>query len=129
MRRRARGGGRDEKRLLDVFEQLAPEQQDGLIAFAEFLAGKLPDSADLAREAEAVPRPDDETVTMAIRRLVRTYPMLDRRRLMAEASRFMAQHALEGRAAAEVIDDLELVFFRHHEQYKSEGRRQKAEEN
>ena len=129
MRRRARGGGRDERRLLDVFEQLAPEQQDGLIAFAEFLAGKPPDSADLARDAEAGPRPDDETVTMAIRRLVRTYPMLDRRRLMAEASRFMAQHALEGRAAAEVIDDLELVFFRHHEQYKVEGSRQKAEEN
>jgi hypothetical protein len=129
VKRRTGSGGRDEKRLLDVFEQLAPEQQDGLIAFAEFLAGKPPDGADLAREPEAVPRPDGETVTMAIRRLVRTYPMLDRRRLMAEASRFMAQHALEGRAAAEVIDDLEIVFSRHHEQYKAEGRKRKAEEN
>ena len=119
MRRGARGSGRDEKRLLDAFEQLAPEQQDGLIAFAEFLAGKSPDGAGLAREPEAVTRPAGETVTMAIRRLVRTYPMLDRRRLMAEASRFMAQHALEGRAAAEVIDDLEIVFSRHYEKWKA----------
>jgi hypothetical protein len=120
--------GRDEERLLDLFERLAPEQQDGLIAFAEFLAGRPPDGTDLAREPVAVPRPDGETVTMAIRRLVRTYPMLDRRRLMVEASRFMAQHALEGRAAAEVIDDLERVFSRHYERYKAEGRRQKVEE-
>jgi len=120
--------GRDEEKLLDLFERLAPPQQDGLIAFAEFLAGGPPDGTDLAREPVAVSRPDGETVTMAIRRLVRTYPMLDRRRLMVEASRFMAQHALEGRAAAEVIDELELVFSRHHERYKAEGRMQKVEE-
>lgn len=110
----ARAVARDEEKLLDLFERLAPEQQDGLIAFAEFLAGRPPDGLDLARVPMAVPRPDGETVTMAIRRLVRTYPMLDRRRLMVEASRFMAQHALEGRAAAEVIDELELVFSRHY---------------
>ena len=111
--------GREEERLLDLFDRLAPEQQDGLIAFAEFLAGKPPEGADLGREPLAVSRPEVETVTMAIRRLVQTYPMLDRRRLMAEASRFMAQHALEGRAAAAVIDDLELVFSRHYEKWKA----------
>jgi hypothetical protein len=116
-----------EKQLLDLFEQLAPEQQERLIAFAEFLAGNPPDAADIAREPVAAPRPDNETVTLAIRRLVRTYPMLDRRRLMVEASRFLAQHALEGRAAAEVIDELEQVFARHYEKFKAEGRRQKAD--
>jgi hypothetical protein len=35
---------------------------------------------------------------------------------MAEASQFMAQHALEGRAAREVIDDLEAVFARHYKE-------------
>jgi hypothetical protein len=105
---------RDEKQLLDLFERLAPEQQDGLIAFAEFLGGKPPRGADFAREPVAIPRPDGERVTMAIRRLARTYPMLDRKRLMAEAAQFMAQHALEGRAAREVIDDLEAVFARHY---------------
>jgi hypothetical protein len=39
---------------------------------------------------------------------------------MAEASRFLAQHALEGRAANEVIDELEGVFARHYQQFRSE---------
>jgi len=52
--------------------------------------------------------------------------MLDRRKLMAEASQFMAQHALEGREAAAVIDELEAVFVRHYQQFKSEGECRKA---
>lgn len=112
-----------DRKLLDLFERLAPEQQDRLIAFAEFLADDVPG----ASRPDPVPRPERETVTMAIRRLVRSYPMLDRRKLMAEASRLMAQHALEGRAAAGVIDDLEAVFARHYEQLKSKGDNRKAE--
>jgi len=115
----------EERKLLDLFGRLAPEQQDKLITFAEFLSGDGPDSA-AASEPLAIPRPAGETVTAAIRRLTRTYPMLDRRKLMAEASQFMAQHALEGREAAAVIDELEAVFVRHYQQYKSEGECRKA---
>ena len=111
----------DEKQLLDLFERLAPEQQDGLIAFAEFLGGSVPNAAGTASEPVAIPRPDGEMVPMAIRRLVRTYPVLDRKRLMAEASQFMVQHALEGRPAHEVIDELEAVFARHYRRMKDEG--------
>jgi predicted metal-dependent hydrolase len=115
----------DEGKLLELFGRLAPEQQDKLIAFTEFLTAGTPDGA-AATEPLAIPRPAGETVTMAIRRLTRAYPMLDRRRLMGEASRFMAQHALEGRAASEVIDDLEAVFERHfNERHKSKGTRHK----
>ncbi len=109
----------EEKKLLDLFERLAPEQQDGLIAFAEFLGGSASPAAGTASEPVAIPRPDGERVTMAIRRLVRSYPMLDRKRLMAEASQFMAQHALEGRAAREVIDELEAVFARHYQKMRN----------
>lgn len=115
----------DEKQLLEVFGRLGEEQQDRLIAFAEFLAAGAAEAGD-APEPVAIPRPAGESVTLAIRRLVRTYPMLDRRRLMGEASRFMAQHAIEGRGAAEVIDDLELLFVRHYEQHKSKGESRKA---
>jgi hypothetical protein len=116
-----------DKQLLELFERLAPEQQDRLIAFAEFLADEPARMPDGALAPLVIPRPEEETVTMAIRRLVRSYPMLDRRRLMAEASQFMAQHALEGRDAAEVIDELEIVFSRHFEQHEAEIRRQKTE--
>jgi hypothetical protein len=114
---------RPDRKLLDLFGRLAPGQQDKLIAFAEFLATSAPAAGDPV----VLPRPVRETVAMAIRRLVRSYPMIDRRKLMGEASRLMAQHALEGRAAAEVIDNLEAAFARHYEKIKAEDGRRKAE--
>jgi hypothetical protein len=112
-----------DRNLLDLFERLAPEQQERLIAFAEFLAEGATDAASAAREPVAIPRPAGETVTMAIRRLVRTYPMLDRRKLMVEASEFMAQHALQGRPANEVVDELEKVFAKHYLNLQERGGR------
>jgi hypothetical protein len=120
-RRKAEGA---EKALLKLFDQLAPGQQGKLIAFAEFLSVRTPRAGN--GKPAAIPRPARETVTKAIRRLVESYPMLDRRQLMAEASQCMAQHALEGRAASEVINDLEAVFARHYEQLKSNVERRKA---
>ena len=121
--REALGVRREEQNLLDLFERLAPEQQEGLIAFAEFLGGSAPHAAGTASEPVAIPRPDDERVTMAIRRLVQTYPMLDCKRLMAEASQFMAQHALSGRPAVEVVDELEKIFARHYQGMLERGDR------
>jgi hypothetical protein len=119
--KKAEGGRRKEEgKLLELFDQLTSDQQDKLIAFAEFLTGNPP--GDPAAEPLSIPRPAAETVTMAIRRLARSYPMLDRRRLMGEASQLLAQHALQGRPSAAVIDDLEALFSRSFEQYKSRGK-------
>lgn len=112
-------GKGEEKRLLDLFGRLAPEQQDRLIAFAEFLDVRPADAGAAAAGPVALPRSPGETVAMGIRRLARTYPMLDRRKLMTEASRLMAQHALEGRSTDEVIDELERVFERHYQRMKA----------
>jgi hypothetical protein len=57
---------------------------------------------------------------MAIKRLTQTYPMLDRRKLFGDTSKFVAQHALEGRPAMEVIDELEIVFAKHFEKVRGE---------
>ena len=102
----------EEKTLLEIFERLAPAQQDMLISFAEFLTANADEPAPRAGDAAAAPV--EETVRLAIRRLLRTYPMLDRRALMAEAAQLMARHALGGRGAREVIDGLERLFARHY---------------
>lgn len=108
-----------ERKLLRIFEQLAPEQQEKLLEFAEFLTVGHEGRDDApGAEPRMIPRPADETVTMAIRRLVRTYPMLDRRRLMADASQYLAEHALRGRDANEVINELEIVFATHYRRQK-----------
>jgi hypothetical protein len=111
-----------KRKLLDRFGQLDDEQQETLLAFAEFLVTRpaLADDADPV-EPQGIARPAEETVVMAVRRLTQTYPMLDRRILFNEASGYMAEHALAGRPAAEVIDELEAVFARHYERVRGQG--------
>ena len=120
----------EEKKLLELFGRLDDRQRETLIEFAEFLQARGTGKGverELERE-EVVPagplpiaRPATETVVMAVKRLTQTYPMLDRRKLFTDTSRYMAQHALEGRPAAEVIDELEVVFARHFKGMRDEG--------
>lgn len=93
--------------LLGIYRGLDAQGRRRLLACAQALAAP-------AAAAQPEPRPAEESVVLAIRRLSRSYPMLDRRRLMGPTSALMAQHALQGRAAAEVIDELELVFECHY---------------
>ena len=106
----------EEEKLLALFEKLDSGKRQTLIDFAGFLANGATQDAD-REPAQALPmaRPETESVVMAIKRLIQTYPMLDRRKLFGDTSKFVAQHALEGRPAGEVIDELEVVFARHYE--------------
>lgn len=104
----------DERRqdLLALFERLERRQQDLLMEFAATLAARDHGSRPAAMRQE--PRPAEESVVAAIKRLTRAYPAAGRRRLMGPVSTLMAQHALEGRPAAGVIDELEALFERDH---------------
>lgn len=104
----------DERRraLLAVFGRLDARQQDMLMEFAATLATR--EDVTVTGTMRPEPRPADESVVAAIRRLTRVYPVAERRRLMGPVSTLMAQHALQGRAAVEVIDELEVVFERQH---------------
>lgn len=116
----------DQQRLLRLYRQLSKAGQRSLLDFAEFLVQRQ-DANDEATEADAgparepldIPRPASETVIAAIRRLSRTFPMLDKDEILHEASALMTAHVMQGRSAAEVIDDLEAVFRRHYERVKS----------
>ncbi len=103
-----------EKRLLGLVRRLPPAQAEQLLAFAEFLADRHAVAAT-ATEPIPIPRPSGENVINAMKRLSATYPMLDRAKILDEASHLMTQHVIHGRAAAEVIDELEVLFRRHYE--------------
>ena len=101
-----------EVRLLAIFRALEADDRHALQAYAEFLAvrgGMRSTAATVAAE----PAPEGETVVMAIKRLTRTDPMIERRKLIGRTSELMAEHALQGRAAVEVIAELEVVFEEH----------------
>jgi hypothetical protein len=110
-------GSPAERRLLRAFRALDGGDRDTLLAFAEFLHGRAAGgdadadtSAVQAPEPVPEPRPQQETVIAAIKRLRRVYPMLDGGKMLHETSALMAAHVLHGRAAAEVIDELEALF-------------------
>ncbi|NIR59465.1 MAG: Crp/Fnr family transcriptional regulator [Gammaproteobacteria bacterium] len=108
-----------EQRLFDLLSALGDQDVETLLAFAEFLAARAGSSAPAASAPPApkpIPRPEGETVVRAIKRLSETYEMIDKRRLFHKTSELMSQHVMEGRAADEVIDELERVFEQEYQQ-------------
>ncbi len=101
----------EERKLLQLLRALEPAQQETLLSFAEFLAGrKIPTVQAVPTTPLDIPRPAKESVVKAIRRLSATYPMLDSTKLLHEISSYMTQHIIQGRPAVEVIDALEDFF-------------------
>lgn len=103
-----------EKRLREILSDLPDAQAAALLEYAEFLAIRYGGPKEVTSPLD-IPRPAEESVVKAIRRLGATYPMLDRSKILNETSTLMTQHVLHGRAAAQVIDELEVMFKRHYE--------------
>lgn len=101
---------RDAKALVDLFNALDKDRQVSLFDYAEFLLSKGGTvRQDLGQPVE-VPKPENETVVGAIKRLKQTYPMIDSMELFADASNLMTEHMVNGRDAEEVINEIEVLF-------------------
>jgi hypothetical protein len=110
----------EDKKLLRLYNSLPEGQKETVLAFVEFLAARAgSEETPAAAEPLSIPRPEQESVVKAIRRLMATYPMLDRDRLFHETSGHMTQHVIHGKPATEVIDELEIMFARHYERHRT----------
>jgi len=101
-----------ETKLLNIFSDLDKNDQNSIISFAEFLMNNAKQDGRLivVDQPQEIPRPDDERVVAAIKRLSATYPMLKKNSLLNETAALMSEHILKGRAAKDVIDELEVTF-------------------
>lgn len=111
----------DLRRLIRTLRSLPPQDRALVLALVERLAAgrsATPAAAPLSEPIQR-PRPPEESVIAAIRRLSQTYVMLDRGAMLNETAALMSAHVLQGRAAAEVIDDLEQLFARHYESFRA----------
>jgi hypothetical protein len=108
------------KELIAIFDRLSAADQANVQAYAEFLASRSEqtESEISLVSPKDIPRPEEETVVAAIRRLTDTYDMLERRLLLDETSTLMSAHILQGEEAVVVIDKLESLFASHYEQYQ-----------
>ena len=93
-----------------IYPKLPDEALATLSEFAGFLADKYPEEAQISKQLNPISRPDDESVIAAIKRLAKTYPMLDKKVLFDQTSAAMSAHVLQDVTSKESIDRLEKVF-------------------
>ncbi len=122
-----------EQQLSGLFAQLGTEDRATLLAFAEFLASRravrattpaIPDAPvrqapESIPEPELIERPAEESVVGALKRLSKTYPMLDKKVMLNATSDLVATAIMQGSNPAGVIDQLEEIFSTHYEQLKA----------
>lgn len=113
-----------EQRLLEYYRQLPPKDSHALLRFAAYLATnqEMPETETAVQQATAAtasssipqpqltPRPPNERVVDALKRLSASYPMLEKKALLDQSSTLVAQHIMFGKPAKEVIDQIEKVF-------------------
>lgn len=120
------------QKLLQYYHQMNPQGQEMLLAYAEFLSQRYAEpqhgtkpqpsegdgtyaKGDLP-EPQHLPRPEQESVIAALKRLSNSYAMLDKKTLLSESANLVSDHLLRGRPAAEVINDLENLFATRYRQ-------------
>jgi hypothetical protein len=104
---------KNRSRELDaLISQLGEEHQQAVVDYATFLVQqyKIQDPVKKGFKPETIARPEQETVIAAIKRLKKTYYMLDTDNLLDETSSLMGQHIMHGRTATDVINDLQSLF-------------------
>ncbi len=122
-------GSSVEKQLRQLLKNLPANEQQTLLSFAEFLLSRAANQAPPVSEfpqPEVIARPAQESVVKAIKRLTATYPMIARDLLLNETSSLMTAHVIHGRAAADIIDELETIFAQHYTRLKQQFEQTKA---
>jgi hypothetical protein len=102
-----------------LLAELDDDHQQAIVDYATFLVQKYKTDNSGARDLkpESIERPGQETVIAAIKRLKKTYYMLDTDSMLSQTSALMGQHILKGREASDVIDELQSIFQTQYKQY------------
>lgn len=109
------------KQLENVYHSLTSEDKKTLLDFAEFLLARNGPAEEPVKEKQNIPRPEKESVVAAIKRINKTYPMINPDKIFHETSSLMTEHVLHGREASEVIDDLQALFEKHYQDYLADS--------
>lgn len=96
--------------LIDIYQALDDSRRKSLSDFADFLYAQAEPVAKEVQSPDDIPRPEQETVVGAIKRLKATYHMVGSMSVFSEASALMTDHMVKGRDVVEVIDEMEVLF-------------------
>lgn len=112
---------KQEKQLLKHYRALSEDNKNALLRFAEFLSQQTEKPPAPLEEPKPIEAVEGETVVGALKRLSASYFMLNKSAMLNETSAIMAQHIMQGRDKAEVIEELEILFKTHYEKLKREN--------
>jgi len=96
--------------LVELYEAMDDERKRSLCDFADFLYARAEPISKEIPAPEDVPRPAQETVVGAVKRLKTRYHMVESMAVFSAASALMTDHMVKGRDVVEVIDEMELLF-------------------
>ncbi|MDH5392857.1 MAG: Crp/Fnr family transcriptional regulator [Gammaproteobacteria bacterium] len=103
------------KTITDIYEALPSDSRKSLMDFAEYLFQRDAVDEPALQQKLDISRPETESVVAALKRLNKTYPMIERKLIFHEASSLMTDHIMQGRDVVEVIDELERLFDQHYQ--------------
>jgi hypothetical protein len=107
-----------EKVLLKNLHQLPETQQQALLDYAEFLTQRYAIEEELVPQQPVdISRPAGESVIKAVRRLSKTYPMLESKEMFEKTSSFMMRNLMHGEGSETVIDEMEIFFSQSYKAY------------
>jgi len=101
---------KSSKTLIDLYESMDDERKLSLCDFADFLYAKADPVSKEIPAPDDIPRPQEETVVGAVKRLKIKYHMIGSMSVFSAASALMTDHMVKGRDVIEVIDEMELLF-------------------
>jgi hypothetical protein len=96
--------------LIDLYQAMDDSRKKSLSDFADFLCAQAEPVSTEVEAPDDIPRPEQETVVGAIKRLKVTYHMIGSMSVFSEASALMTDHMVKGRDVVEVIDEMEVLF-------------------
>ncbi len=96
--------------LIDLYQAMDDSRKKSLSDFADFLYAQAEPVSNEVQAPDDIPRPEQETVVGAIKRLKVTYHMIGSMSVFSEASALMTDHMVKGRDVVEVIDEMEVLF-------------------
>jgi len=107
------------RELDTLMSRLDGKHQQAIVDYATFLVQqyKIQTPVEAGLKPKAIARPEQETVIGAIKRLKKTYYMIDSDTLLDETSSLMGKHILRGREASAVINELQSIFQLKYEKY------------
>ena len=111
-----------KQQLTQLFDGLDTQGRDSLLDYAQFLTSKLAQrdtetEQHIKHQPKHQPRPAEESVLGAVKRLRASYFMIDTDNMINDTSSLVSQFMLQGRPAEEVIDDLEKLFNDNYQKY------------